>query len=1060
MALKKISLRFTVGTMFILATVLTAVVAVSLQYYFSKKMATEHTLSKLTMVSNDLSDYLGAVETDAVNTARLLASVKRSISQRLSKEESHSILAEAIKDNPLFYSIYIGSPNDDFFQIINLESASSVRNRIGAAQTDRWVVIEIKNKEQGRVRTTNYFDQNFTLRKSRVEQSNYFPTARPWYIAANTETVEKTQPYLFQHLQITGQTYSLAFKSKFDGNVQHVIGIDIVLSSLAYQLSASALGLDEDSKVESFLYSKSGNIIASNRKTNTQNLLPEVSKISLSPAQQTLIENTPPLLVSNQNDWGPMDFSVSGQPNGYAIDLLNMIGDMTGLRFEFVNGFSWGELVNKFKKGSIDGLQSVQNYQDNGINGLYTTAIYELPFSVVTRESAQAVTSYAELDGKKVAVLSGWSIIPQLRNDFPNIELVEFDSLESAFNSVKKGDCFAVLDAEPVLSFALDRFFHSSLRINDILRDLKQNYPSEFHVVLQNKHQSLLPIINQAMSQLSREQIDSLAKKWFHGNGFKTDTTVPYSELYDMTDVATVEGKMSNVEFNGEAKHLYLTEIETGEENSEYFAVLIPESEIYHSVNKRVAASIGVTVVLMCLTLPIAWIFGAPIVRPIRQLREETNRIKQRDYDNVELVETRIKEVWELSVAVKDMASEIKQHERTQEEFVEAFIKLIAQAIDDKSPYTAGHCNRVPELGLMLAKAAEESELPAFKAFKFANDVERREFRIAAWLHDCGKITTPEHIVDKGSKLEANYNRIHEVRTRFEVLWRDAEIEALKKLLDGEKSKANIDEELKRKQVTLVEDFEFIASSNVGGEFMSDDKVERIKLISEQTWQRNFDEKLGLSPAEEFDLLTNSTGDTSLPVQEKLLSDKPEHIVERVGAVNFDPRHGIRMNVPEHQYNLGEIYNLSIARGTLTAEDRFKINEHIVSTIKMLENLPFPKELSRVPRYASTHHETLKGTGYPRRLTGDDLSIPERILVISDIFEALTAADRPYKKAKPISVAVDIMYKMALDEHLDIELFRLFLTSGTHIRYAETYLKPEQIDHIDLSKYVVEGVAA
>ena len=184
------------------------------------------------------------------------------------------------------------------------------------------------------------------------------------------------------------------------------------------------------------------------------------------------------------------------------------------------------------------------------------------------------------------------------------------------------------------------------------------------------------------------------------------------------------------------------------------------------------------------------------------------------------------------------------------------------------------------------------------------------------------------------------------------------------------------------------------------------------------------------------------------------MSDKPEHIVKRDRPLEFDPKHQIKMDVPEHLYNLGEVYNLSIARGTLTAEDRFKINEHMLGTIKMLENLPFPKELSRVPRYASTHHETLKGTGYPRKLTGDDLSIPERILVISDIFEALTAADRPYKKAKPISVAVDIMYKMALDEHLDIELFRLFLTSGTHIQYAEEYLKPEQIDFVDINKYL------
>ncbi|MFA0348925.1 HD domain-containing phosphohydrolase [Vibrio sp. 10N.222.55.C6] len=1047
---KKISLRFTVGGMFLLATFLTAVVAVSLQYYFSKKMATENTLSKLTMVSQELSNYIGAVDSDAANTARLLSSVKRSISNKISKEESRTILSEAIKDNPLFYSIYIGSSNENFFQIINLESAPVVREKIGAQQKDRWVVVEIHNIGEERVRTTKYFDQEFTLRNSTTEQSNYLPTTRPWYVSANVQSVEKTQPYLFQHLQITGQTYSLAFDSKIESEVQHVIGIDIVLSSLASKLSGTALGLAEDSKVESFLYSKSGNIIASNLKVNNQESEFDVSTLMLSSEQQALINDTPPLLVSNQNDWGPMDFSVAGKPNGYAIDLLKMIGEMTGIRFEFVNGFSWGELVSKFQEGSIDGLQSVQHYKNNGIDGLYTTPIYELPFSIVTRVGAKVVTNYAELEGKKVAILSGWSIIPKLREDFPNIDLVEFENLESAFNSIESEENFAFLEAEPVLSFALDRFFQPGLVVNGTLEDLKQNYSNQFHLVLQSKHKQLLPIIDQAISKLSGEQLDALAKKWLHDTGFNTNTTVPYTELYDLTKEATVEGSMVRVELNGEIKHLYLKKIDTGEHYSEYFAVLIPESEIFSTVNKRLATSVGITMLLMSLTLPIAWVFGAPIVHPIRQLEEETHKVKLRDYDNVTILDTRIKEVWELSVAVKDMAMEIKRHEQMQEAFVESFIKLIAQAIDDKSAYTAGHCNRVPELGLMLADAAEQSQSEHFKDFEFKNDDERREFRIAAWLHDCGKITTPEHIVDKGTKLEANYNRIHEVRTRFEVLWRDAEITALRKQLDGTLSTQLIADELTATKQQLQDDFAFIATSNVGGEFMSDDKVTRIRSIAETTWTRHFDDQLGLSPIEAM----NREPSSSLPATEPLLSDKPEHIVKRDRPLEFDPKHQIKMDVPEHLYNLGEVYNLSIARGTLTAEDRFKINEHMLGTIKMLENLPFPKELSRVPRYASTHHETLKGTGYPRKLTGDDLSIPERILVISDIFEALTAADRPYKKAKPISVAVDIMYKMASDEHLDIELFRLFLTSGTHLRYAEEYLKPEQIDFVDISKYL------
>ena len=214
------------------------------------------------------------------------------MSDQISREESRDILTEAIKGNPLFYSIYIGSSNDNFFQIINLESFPQVRAKIGAQESDSWGVIDIINGEKGRIRQTRYYDLDFNLRDSKAEKSNYFPTTRPWYVSANTETVEKTQPYLFQHLQITGQTYSLAFESKATSDTQHVIGIDIVLSSLASKLSVGALGLDEASQAESFLYSKAGNIIASNRNYQSNNTLPQANQINWSSQQQSIIDNT------------------------------------------------------------------------------------------------------------------------------------------------------------------------------------------------------------------------------------------------------------------------------------------------------------------------------------------------------------------------------------------------------------------------------------------------------------------------------------------------------------------------------------------------------------------------------------------------------------------------------------------------------------------------------------------------------------------------------------------------------------------------------------------------
>ena len=155
---------------------------------------------------------------------------------------------------------------------------------------------------------------------------------------------------------------------------------------------------------------------------------------------------------------------------------------------------------------------------------------------------------------------------------------------------------------------------------------------------------------------------------------------------------------------------------------------------------------------------------------------------------------------------------------------------------------------------------------------------------------------------------------------------------------------------------------------------------------------------------------------------------------------------------------MGEVYNLCIGRGTLTAEERFKINDHMVQTIIMLEQLPFPKHLKRVPEYAGGHHETMIGTGYPRRLTKADMSIPARAMAIADIFEALTAADRPYKKAKTLSESLRIMSFMKKDEHIDPDLFALFLETGVFSEYAEQYLLPEQIDEVDIDQYLVDKI--
>jgi HD-GYP domain-containing protein (c-di-GMP phosphodiesterase class II) len=385
-----------------------------------------------------------------------------------------------------------------------------------------------------------------------------------------------------------------------------------------------------------------------------------------------------------------------------------------------------------------------------------------------------------------------------------------------------------------------------------------------------------------------------------------------------------------------------------------------------------------------------------------------------------------------------------------QKNLFRAFLHVFAAAIDAKSPYTGGHCRRVPELTTMLTRAAAEAKDGPFADFKLT-DEEWYELEVAGGLHDCGKVTTSEFVVDKATKLETIYNRIHEIRTRFEVVKRDAEIAYWQGVARGG-DEAALAAERDRRWQELDADFAFVAECNLGGEFMAPEKIERLKRIAAVTWQRTLDDELGLSWEEDQ---RRPLAKPALPATETLLADKPEHLVPH-GVPVLAPNNPWRFNLrpPQYKFNLGEVHNLSIRRGTLTEEERFHINDHIVQTIIMLEALPFPKNLRRVPEWAGGHHEKMDGTGYPRGLKRDQMSIPARVMAIADIFEALTARDRPYKTPKKLSECVKIMARMSEDHHIDPELFELFLTSGVYRRYAEAFLTPDQIDEFEIASFV------
>ena len=467
---------------------------------------------------------------------------------------------------------------------------------------------------------------------------------------------------------------------------------------------------------------------------------------------------------------------------------------------------------------------------------------------------------------------------------------------------------------------------------------------------------------------------------------------------------------------------------------------------------RKIYIAFAATFLALLTTIPLVLFATSRIVRPIRALMKENEKIEARRFKEVRPVKTNIIELMQLSDSLVSMSRSIEAYERSLREMLESFIKLIAGAIDAKSPYTGGHCKRVPVIAGMLAKAAEASDEGEFKTFRFESEEERKAFELGAWLHDCGKITTPEFVVDKATKLETIHNRIHEIRTRFEVIWRDIEIIWYERLLKGEE-RATLDRWKEEEHRKLVEDFAFIAECNLGGEFMSEERKARVRSIAQRKWMRHFDDRLGLSDIEKRRCRFAPV--KTLPAEELLLDDRPEHIVERIGF-DYDAyqKEGFKLDVPKYLYNFGEIYNLCIEKGTLSEEERFKIEEHVMMTIQMLEQLPYPKGMEKIPEYAGTHHETLDGTGYPRKLKRERLSIPARIMAIADIFEALTASDRPYKRAKTLSESLRIMVAMVDEGHLDAEVFELFLKSGIHMAYAKKYLEPEQIDDVDVEEII------
>ena len=1039
----QLSIRTAVMAGFLFSSLLVAVVAITTQYYVNKNVAESTLATRYQQTLANIRDYLESIDTRAFQEINELKQLPRLLENPQISDETRQLLVAVMQRNPLFQSIYLGHQNGEVEKLINLQASPTLRQQLRAEEADRWLLIKVVNQGEQQQRRLEYYDRNFTLRHVWQHQSNIDISQQSWFSAANTDEAVKTQSYLLAEASTPAQSYSIKLPES-----ETVLAISTELSSLSTMLK----NRDAGSATEIYFYPQTGGVIASNQPEEALTSLPAAPRLELSNEQLSLIRDNPVLRITSETDWPPLNFSNNGVPSGYAVDMLNYISRMTGLEMRFVTGANWQELATKFVDGELEIMQPVFYSEFRNFMGEMTIPFVDVPYGVITTSNLP-VTHISELNGKTIAIPQGWSLTERLQAEFPDISIIEVETVREVFSAVISGQVDAGMDTAITLQYIAAQQPADEITVHQGVDFAPAQLPTGLHFMVNRQRAGLADILNRSLENLSDNHHQALVDKWFNSIDKNRNLQALHIERFQ-NHVLPVSDDVQSLSLNNQSYFVYHQAVAINDAENHYVTIISPQKTVMDAVWSKTKNAMLVAGLMLLLLLPVSWWFVSVILDALKKTQHNIEHLQQRRFAAVETQSSHLLEFNDLSRKLNDLAMATQLYQQSHHYWTDSLVKSVARAIDAKSAYPTRHCALVPELTMLLADKAAESTDPAFTDFQLANEIQRRELSLAAWMHSFGKITTPEYLVDKRTKLEMLYNRIHEIRMRFEVLWRDAEIEFLQQSMQQPENREMYEEALKVKQLQLEDDFAFVAQCNIGTEFMDQNANERLKRLAKKTWERHFDDQLGLSPVE-LDQQRASTH--SLPATEQLLADKAEHIIPRNAKATADAIAGKNnLNQPEHGFNHGELYNLTIESGTLTTEERFRINEHILTTIKMLESLPYVDELSNIPRYATTHLETINGSGYPRGLTAAELSVPERIIMLANVFEALTAADRPYKKGKTLSVAIFILHQLVEQELMDRDIFELFLTSGVYKQYAERFMASEQIDEVDISKYLRE----
>lgn len=1050
--MKYTSIRVTVLVNLLILTLLTAGALIGIQYYFSDRLVLSAAADKLSEISDTIQLQSNQLAEESDTLLNVLEEYE-TLSSPVHHERRHpamGVMIKSLTQHPHAYALYIAHQNGDFYEIINLKSDPVLYPKLSAPSQAHWAIITLSADDQHRTKRFSFVDEKLQFLSSRLEETAYSPAERPWFKnAINAQAVHQTQPYLFAHLNAPGVTFSKQIK-----NTQTVIAIDFTTDFLTRNLVSKKPTADS----EIFVFNDDAQILFhSDQVLSASPSFNQLERITLSESEQAVVDQNKVWLVSNQLNWAPFDFQERGEAMGYSVDFLKLISAKTGLSFKFLNDYTWEEIMSAFGQGRLDLVHALYKNRQREQIGAFTQPYYPLNNFFITHQSTPDIRSFNVLRGKTLALIKGWSMNELIQQQYPEIKVRLYDSIVDALKAVSNQEATATIDTDHTFLHLKTKFALHNLKLNYPLPASSKIRETALYIMVSKQQPLLLSVLNKAIASITEAERLILEQKWgLTSQSLKRDLALknrvpdPVMALLEQQRF----GEVIKIKVDGKTYLAAYQPLMNGRDVSHTankLAIMIPRDTLLAPYYEIMIYSILLAFGVLMLMIPFTYFQSGQIVKPILQLMQMNRLIEQQRYHEVRPVNTYVVELHKLSDSLISLSNSIQEYQKSQSNLLDSIIKLIAEAIDAKSPYTGSHCKKVPELALMILEAANLDQKYAFKSFKITSKEELHAFEMAAWLHDCGKVTTPEYIMDKATKLETVYNRIHEIRTRFEVVWRDAEISYYQSLL-SKQDPVLAQQTLQARQQELQQQFEWIASINLGNEQIVEGLRSKLENIASTTWVRHFDNRLGLS---EIELDRYSQQPTDLPVVEKLLDDKPEHIIARTDFDCDDYQHyGFKTPVPEHLYQQGELYNLSIEKGTLNAEERFKIQEHVMMTIKMLSALPFPPQYANIPEYAGTHHETMIGTGYPRQLNKNDLSVPARIMIVADVFEALTASDRPYKHSHTLSQALHILSDMRDKQHIDSDVFELFLHSGVYLQYAHKHLKPQQMDPVNINDYL------